>query len=80
VAEVAAKTMKVFTVEQHVLHGGLSTLVSLALSKSKIPMDVIEFLTIKDRYIKTVGEKETLEAMDGLSEDGIYQSILKELM
>jgi transketolase len=79
VVNVAAKTRKIFTVEQHVLQGGLSALVSMSLSGSRIPMKAVRFLTIKDRYVKTAGDKDYLETLDGLSEDGIYQAILSEL-
>lgn len=79
VVSAALKSKKIFIVEQHVLHGGLSTLIAQSLVTSKVAMKRVKCLTIKDRYIKVAGSKEKLESFDELSEEGIYNTIVNEI-
>jgi transketolase len=75
VLEIAPKIPFLFTVEQHVLHGGLASMVATTLMKNNCQPRAFVPFHIPDRYAPCCGSKEFLEDLDGLSEDKMYSKM-----
>ncbi len=70
---------KVVTVEEHALSGGFGSAISEMLVAEKEMWDIqIRHLGLPDRFIEH-GDREQLLQMNGLTSDGILQSVLQML-
>jgi transketolase len=75
IVDSAKKTKAVFTVEEHSEIGGIGSAAADALAESKSKALFRKF-ALKDIYRKTVGSRDYLLRKEGLSEEGITESIL----
>lgn len=79
VLDIASKTKTFFTVEQHVVHGGLASLVALTLARNSVHLANFYPFHIRDMYADCCGSKEYLEDLDGLSPERMYVKMLSIL-
>ena len=77
IIDAAEATGAVVTAEEHLLHGGLGSIVAQVLSHNKpVPM---ESIGIKDTYCKS-GKPEELLAIHGLTSDDIQSTVNRVLL
>lgn len=65
----------VFTVEQHVAHGGLGSMVAMALAESGVGAKGFHAFTLADEFKRRCGDTAYLERLDGLAEDQLVEAI-----
>jgi len=66
----------IFTVEQHVRHGGLASRTALTLAQHGVSVRNFKSFAISDRYVAHAGTQEMLESQDGLDIATIKKAIL----
>lgn len=73
--EMISGIEKVFTVEEHNIHGGLGSIVSNILIQEKI--DVVFFkIGLEDKFAKGYGTQQDVQMQNELDSEGIYKRIL----
>ena len=77
-SEVSSVCSSIFTIEEHLLHGGLGSIVGAELAESSYN-GLFRRFGIKDHTREHIGSAEYLREKYGLTADNIYSSIKKEL-